>query len=224
LALPVGIFAIHDYRARVLADECMRLGLQVPHDVAVVGVDNDRTVCEFSQLSLSSVSTSARQVGFEAAKLLDALMQGRPAPTRDTLIPPDGVVRRRSTDTVIVADVNVSLAVHYMRDHLDEAFGIEQVMKQVQVSRRRLHEQFQKLLHCTPYDYLCRLRVERAKSLLTTKDRVKMHRIAKECGFSSAARLRLVFQRLAGMSPMEFHRTQIGKEGEIKSPTKPEKE
>ena len=36
--------------------------------------------------------------------------------------------------------------------------------------------------------------------------RVKMRKIAAECGFSSAARMRLVFQRIAGMTPLEYHR------------------
>jgi len=81
LQLPVGILAVHDYRARVLADQCMLLGLRVPHDVAILGVDNDLTACEFSNLSLSSVSTSAWQIGIEAAKLLDGLMDGRPRRT-----------------------------------------------------------------------------------------------------------------------------------------------
>jgi LacI family transcriptional regulator len=208
LPLPMGIFAVHDYRARVLADECLRLGLQVPHDVAVLGVDNDLTACEFSHLSLSSVSTAAWKIGFEAAKLLDGLMNGRPAPGEDVLIPPDGVVRRRSTDTIIVNDPNVSLAVQYMRDHLGEEFGIEQVMRNVSVSRRRLHEQFQRLLNRTPYEYLCHLRVERAKELLAVRERIKMQKIAAQCGFSSPARMRLVFLRLTGMTPLAFHRHQ----------------
>ena len=141
------------------------MGLNVPHDVAILGVDNDLTACEFSHLSLSSVSTAAWQIGFEAARLLDGLMNGQPAPNEEILIPPDGVIRRRSTDTIIVGDPNVSIAVQYMRDHLGEMFGIQQVMKHVPVSRRRLHERFQRLLNRTPYEYLCYLRVERERTV-----------------------------------------------------------
>ena len=53
---------------------------------------------------------------------------------------------------------------------------------------------------------LCGLRVERAKQLLSIPKRVKMRKIAAECGFSSAARMRLVFQRIAGMTPLEYYR------------------
>jgi LacI family transcriptional regulator len=217
LELPVGILAVHDYRARVLADECMRLELDVPHQVAILGVDNDLTACEFSQLSLSSVSPAAWKIGFEAARLLDGLMNGQPAPQGDILFPPDGVVRRRSTDTVFVDDPNVSIAVQYMRDHLEEVFGIERIMKHVTVSRRRLHAQFKRKLNRTPYEYLCHLRVERAKELLAVNIRIKMWKIAAKCGFSSPARMRMVFQRLTGMTPMEHHRL-YGEIGAANSP------
>jgi LacI family transcriptional regulator len=206
LVFPVGVLAIHDYRARVLVDECVRLGLDVPHDVAVLGVGNDLTACEFCQPSLSSVSPAARQVGYQAAALLDGLMAGQPAAAQVLLIPPDGVVPRRSTDTLAVDDPNVNAAVHYMQDHLGEVFGIERVMKQVAVSRRRLHEQFLRLLNYTPYDYLCHLRVERAKLLLAVPGHAKLRTIAAACGFSSPARCRLVFQRLTGTTPAEYHR------------------
>ena len=210
LRLPVGIMAVHDYRARIVTDECARLGLDVPHDVAVVGVNDDHTTCEFCQPTLSSVSRSAWQIGYEAAKLLDRLMTGQALPNRDVIVQPDGVIPRRSTDTIAVDDPHVTAAVHFMRDHLSEVFGIELVMKHVPVSRRRLHTQFQRLLNCTPYGYLCQLRVEQAKRLLAVPKRVKMQKIANACGFSSAARMRLVFRRVTGITPLEYRRLHSG--------------
>ena len=206
LRLPVGILAVHDYRARVVTDECARLGLAVPHDVAVMGVNNDQTTCEFCQPGLTSVSCSAWQIGYEAARLLDRRLAGQAVPAGDVLIPPEGVVQRRSTDTLAVDDPHVTAAVHFMRDHLGEVFGIQQVMGHVSVSRRRLHEQFHRLLGCAPYEYLCRLRVQRASQLLAVPGRVKMQNIAHACGFSSAARMRLVFQRVTGTTPLAYHR------------------
>ncbi len=207
---PVGVMAAHDYRARVLLDECLRLGLDVPNDVAVLGVNNDLTVCEFCQPTLSSVSRSPWKNGYAAAQLLDQLMAGQPPPAETILILPDGIVARRSTDTIAVDDPHVRAAVHFMREHIGEVFGIERVMQQVPVSRRRLHEQFQRLLHRTPYQYLCNLRVERAKQLLAVPQAVNMHKIARQCGFSSAARMRLVFQRVAGLLPLAYHRRYGG--------------
>jgi LacI family transcriptional regulator len=213
LRLPVGIMAVHDYRARIVADECARLGLEVPHDVAVLGVNNDQTTCEFCHPTLSSVSRSAWQIGYEAAGMLDRLMAGQSLPGRDVIVQPDGIVPRRSTDTIAVDDPHVTAAVRFMRDHVGEAFGIERVMQHVSVSRRRLHEQFQRLLGRTPYGYLCQLRVERAKRLLAAPERIKMQKTANACGFSSSARMRLVFQRVTGTTPLAYHRRHGGVTG-----------
>jgi LacI family transcriptional regulator len=203
---PVGLLAIHDYRARVAVDECLRLGLNVPHDVAVIGVDNDPTVCEFCKPTLSSVSRSAWRVGYEAAALLDRLMAGKNPPEHDILIPPDGVVARQSTDTVAVDDRHVAAAVHFMRDHLGDAFGIERVMRHSSISRRQLELRFRRVLRCTPHDYLCRTRVERARELLAARQRMKMRNIAAACGFTSVERLRIVFRRFVGLTPADYRR------------------
>ncbi|MBN2295786.1 MAG: substrate-binding domain-containing protein [Pirellulales bacterium] len=207
LQRPVGLMAIHDYRARMIMDECDRLKLNVPHDIAVVGVDNDQTVCEYSHPTLSSVCRNSWRVGYESAALLDRLMSGESPDDTEILIQPEGIAARQSTDTVVIDDKHVSTAVHYMRGHLGEAFGIDQVVKHIPISRRQLEMRFRRSVGCSPKDYLLRLRVERAKELLQDSRRLKMHCVAVACGFSSAERLRLVFLRLTGQTPLEYRRS-----------------
>jgi LacI family transcriptional regulator len=71
---PVGLLAVQDYRARAVIEECDRLGLRIPHDVAVIGMENDPTLCEFCRPTLSSVSRNAWQMGMESAAMLDRLL------------------------------------------------------------------------------------------------------------------------------------------------------
>ena len=206
LPRPIGVLAMNDHLARVVADECRRLGLNVPHEVAVIGSDNDPVVCEFSQPTLSTVSCNAWRVGYEAAALLDRLMAGKAPPPHDILIPPDGVIARQSTDTVNVDDTSVAAAVRFMRDHLDEALGVDQVSRHITISRRQLELRFRRALGRSPHDYLCRLRVESAKRLLELPEHAKLQGIVAACGFSNVLHLRRAFQRLAGMTPLEYHR------------------
>jgi LacI family transcriptional regulator len=203
---PVGIFAVHDYRARVLVDACQLLGLRVPHDVAVLGMDNDTTVCEFCQPPLSSVSRSARQVGFQAAALLDRLMAGKPA-EREILVPPDGVVLRRSTDTVVSDNPHVCEAIQLMHDHLGEAITVEHIVAHAAISRRLLEKLFRQHLGCTPREYLCRMRVERAKQLLAAPQRPKMRDVIAACGLGDARRFRRLFVGLEGQTPAQYRRS-----------------
>jgi LacI family transcriptional regulator len=118
LPLPVGLLAVHDFSGAVAIETCVRLGLRVPEDVAVIGVGNDLITCEFSAIPLSSVARNCCAVGYRAAALLDRLMEGEPPPETDVLVPPEGVVQRRSTEMLAVHDPRVSAAVKYIREHL----------------------------------------------------------------------------------------------------------
>jgi LacI family transcriptional regulator len=202
---PIGIMAVHDYRARVVIDECNRLKLEVPHEVAVIGVDNDPTVCECCRPTLSSVSRNGFQQGYEAARLLDQLMAGQPAAQgAKILIQPQCVVMRRSTDTITVEDRHVTAVIRYMREHVEDPFGIKQLMRLVPISRRRLEKQFHRYLRCTPYEYLVWIRIEKAKQLLVQAPRRKLKEIASMCGFLTPIQFRIVFKRLLALSPRQY--------------------
>ena len=130
----------------------------MPEEVAVVGIDNDPLACRFARVPLSSVSRNDRRVGYEAAALLDRLMAGHPPPAHDVQIAPDGIVRRRSTDTLAIEDPHVKRLVQYVIDHVAEPFGVETLEKLVPFSRRSLEKRFKKCMHCTPYEHINRVR------------------------------------------------------------------
>ncbi len=204
---PVGLLAMQDYRARAVMDECQRLGLAIPHDVAVLGMEDDPTVCDFCRPTLSSVSRNGWRLGYETAALLDRLMDGHPPPPHDILVPSDGVVARQSTDTVAVDDPHVAAAVHFIHDHLTEPFGVDRVVCATSISRRQLEIRFRRVLGCTVHDYLCRERIERAKRLLGSGERIKFQQVAAACGLQTAERLRLVFKRVCGQTPQQYRAT-----------------
>ena len=77
LAKPVGVMACNDIRGRQVIEACLQAGFRVPDDVAVVGVDEDRLLCELSNPPLSSVVLNLERAGYQAAELLDGLMAGR---------------------------------------------------------------------------------------------------------------------------------------------------
>lgn len=206
---PVGLLAAHDSRAALAVDACLRLGLNVPHDVAVVGVDNEPFACEFARVPLTSVSRNDRRVGYEAAALLDRLMAGDAPPEDDIFIPPDGIVRRRSTETLAVEDSDVRRLVHFISEHIDQPFGVEKLEKLVPFSRRSLEHRFRECLHCTPYDYINRVRVQRAEDLLTGPKKHTLSEIARACGFRDTRRLRIVFQQVTGVPPAKYQRWRL---------------
>lgn len=208
---PVGLMATLDVRATVVLDACHRLGLSVPDDVAVIGVNNSESACQLSHPAISSIARNGYQIGYQAAGLLDRLMARKPLLQHEILVPPDGVVKRASTDVVAVEDPHVAVAVRFIREHAGEPFGVERLLRLAPVSRRWLEQRFKHCLGRTPHEFICRTRVERAKQLLIGPEKLKLKQVADACGFSDTMRFRLVFQRLTGTTPAEYrssHRAQ----------------
>jgi LacI family transcriptional regulator len=202
----MGILAVHDYRARLLVDECHRKGLNVPNDVAIIGVDNDNLVCEFCSPPLSSVSRSGYRTGYETAVLLDRLMAGEPPPEEDVLIAPDGVIKRESTGLIVVDHPHVAAAVAYIRDHLNEPFGVERLIRVLPIGRRQLEYLFKKHLKRTPHDYLRRARIDRAKSLLSGPQKLGVAEIARQCGFADTHGFLMAFRHVEGKTPTTYRK------------------
>ncbi|HVT82415.1 MAG TPA: XylR family transcriptional regulator [Phycisphaerae bacterium] len=206
LQAPVGVFAVNDYRARLVVDACELAGLRSPEQVGIVGVDNDKVMCEFTEPQLSSIECDWYRVGQEAGRILQSLMRGEGPAATELLVPPRGVVARASTHVTIVEHPALLLAVNYVRDHLHEIFGVERLLEVSGVSRRKLEQAFQAELGMSPYQYLCSKRIEKAKGLLQIQPPLKLSEISRQCGFHDQRRFRLVFCRLEKISPAEFRK------------------
>ena len=205
LTPPVGIFAVNDARARRVMDACDLAGLQLPGEVGVLGVDNDQMLCEFSEPGLSSIDCDWYRVGFEAGRTLNQLLQGE-TPAAELHILPREVVRRGSTSVTITEDPRLMKTLTYVRDHIEEVFGVEKLLEITDVSRRKLEQVFRDEIHMSPYRYLCLQRIERAKTLLQCQPPVKFKQIGRMCGFRDSRRFRLVFMRLEGQTPAHYRR------------------
>ncbi len=207
LPLPVGIMVQSDHRATHLISACEAAGLGVPHQVAIVGVDNDEQACELAAVPISSVDCDRERMAYEGARLLDDLMHNRPAPSQPITIAPTRVVVRRSSDIFAVADPCVARALAFIREHYREPIGIDDVVKASRASRCGLYRLFSRELKRSIGEEIDRQRVEQAKHLLVSSTQ-KLYRVAHGCGFSGAEHLTRVFQRVTGMSPSQYRHKQ----------------
>ena len=111
LPKPVAVFAAMDVRGRQVLDACLTAGLSVPHEVAVLAVDNDELICESTTPPLSSIALDTEHMGYEAAQLLDEAMRRACASKRVVrTYPPLQVVTRRSTDAIHLEDAEIGRA------------------------------------------------------------------------------------------------------------------
>ena len=207
LPRPVGVMACYDIRARHVLDACRRVGLAVPDQVAVVGVDNDEFLCNLSDPPLSSVAPDTRRTGYEAAALLDRLMSGRERQRGQAIfVRPLGVISRRSTDVLALGDADVSAAVRFIREHACEGISVKDLLAEIPLSRRVLEDRFRKLLGRTPHDEIARVRFERVRQLLR-EARLPLVDIARRSGFRNAEYLTTAFRREFGMSPNSYRKS-----------------
>lgn len=205
LARPVAILASNDQPARDLADICYRLGLRVPEEVAILGVDNDELECRLASPPLSSIAVPAEQIGSEAARMLDCWIGGQSPPSSRLLLPPSGVVARQSTDTLACADPVVRAALQFIREHAGQRIGVETIVRRAGAGRRELERKFRNVLGRSILQELRRVRLDKAKQLLATTD-ASMPAIAQQCGFSNAQRFCVVFHQVLGSAPSAFRR------------------
>ncbi len=128
LPKPVGVMACYDIRGREVLDVCRQLGVSVPDEVAVIGVDNDELLCDLADPPLSSVIPDTYRTGYEAARLLDLVMAGQTELPTAHLIKPLGIVTRDSTDVLATDDSDLSAAVRFIRAHATNGIKVEDVL------------------------------------------------------------------------------------------------
>jgi LacI family transcriptional regulator len=217
LPKPVGIMACSDYHARQVLESCRCLGLRVPHDVAVIGVDDDELECELAMPPLTSISQAARRIGHEAARLLDMLMRPQhvtvgdqvPSVPPDTAIPPAAIVPRASTETFAVADQVIARVIEAVRERACKGLTIADLVKVAEMPRWKLEKRFKEIVGHSIHEDMVRVRLAETKRLIRTTD-LPLKVVAIRSGFHSIAYMTTIFRRRFGTTPALFRRLEQG--------------
>lgn len=201
LPKPIGIMAANDLLACELIAAATALGLRVPDDVAVVGVDNNHWLTQLAHPPLTSVEPDWQQIGYQGARMLDLLMAGG-EPSSPLWIPPLRVVARRSTDIRLADDPLVAQALQYIHENCGEDIRVAEIAKSLRVSRRNLEMRVKRGTGLSPYAAICRARMEIAKRLLVRTDDT-LAKIASDCGVADN-QFYTLFKRHTGMTPGQY--------------------
>lgn len=203
--LPTGVYVGGDSIGRIVVQKCRERGWRVPEDVAVIAGRNEETICEHPRPSLTSVEMGYERVGYEAAKLLHQLMDGKKPPSKPILLPPQGLVVRESTDFFAVEDELVATALEFISNNSHHRIGQDDVSRAVNAETRTLQLRFRKVLDRPIATEIRRVRIERAKRELTQSKR-SLAEIARDVGFGDAMRMYEVFRRELGTTPSDYRK------------------
>jgi len=205
LPKPVGIFTSGTELGREVIHVCRSSGLSVPEQVAVLAGENDGLLCEVCVPSLSGIALTSERIGTEAAATLDRMMHGQRAVKGPILIAPAGVFARQSTDTLAVDDPELVRAMAFIRAHATDPIQVDDVLRELAVSRRWLERRFHEVLGRGPGEEIRRVRLERAKLLLSETE-MPIPDVAVAAGFCSREYLATTFKSQTGLSPRQFRR------------------
>lgn len=205
LPRPVAILTVDAHQGRQLADICYLSGIRVPDEVAILAGDTDELMCDVCTPPLSSISLAGRRIGFEAASLLDRLMNGEKPEQKTYLVPPLRVISRHSTDILAIDDEAVVRALRFIQTHAFQDIVVKDILHEVPISRRSLEIQFQHYLGRSPAEEIRRVRLEKGRELLARSE-LSIGEIAVACGFANSTRFGVAFRKKYEQTPLAYRK------------------
>ena len=175
---------------------------RIPNDIAILGVDNDETICKLSAPNLSSLSQGVEQGGYDVARLIDRLIRNPEAEWEDVMVMPLNIITRQSTDIYANNDPHIAEVLRYIHENISQKITVDDLVKLVPLSRRLLETRFKKSMGTSIYDYIIQTRIEKMMQLLC--EGLSVSEAAAELGFSDIKNVSRTFRQLKGITPSEY--------------------
>ncbi|MDR1865935.1 MAG: DNA-binding transcriptional regulator [Bacteroidales bacterium] len=203
LPKPVALFACDDFFALQITETCKIYDIAVPDEISVLGTDNDELLCNISHPPLSSVVLDVETGGYQAAALLQQLMNHEITHAFDIVIPPIRIEARQSTEKYAVNDKYLLRVIEYIKNNYARYISIDDITRTVPFSRRILEKKFKESMGITVYQYLLQYRVELFSELLLKSDK-PLEELAFLCGFEDYKNVARVFRKYKKTTPLQY--------------------
>ena len=210
LAKPAAVMAAYDALAVRTIEACREAGIDVPNQVAVLGVDNDKLLCETSRPALSSVAPDHFHEGELAAEAMaDLLLRPLKRP-KTILCTRKSVVARESTAPAKPAAALLRKALSFIAENADRRITARDVAAALGVSRQLVDLRFREFGERT---LAATIRDERLKSVrkLLKNSQLPIGTVARNCGWANVKHLENAFRRRFGMSMRDFRNRQTSR-------------
>lgn len=200
LPKPIAVFCSNDLRAHQLICVCREIGIDIPSEIAVLGVDNDEMLCTFSSPSISSINPNAHGIGYKAAQTLSEIMNG--FHTEPVIrVKPTELVTRASTEIYPLNPRWLSDALIYINSNIHRNLSASDVYRHVKRSHTIVDQAFREALGTTVSKEIAAARLREAHRLIIST-KLPLATIAKLSGFASVQYFTRSFTAAYGKSPM----------------------
>ena len=204
---PIAIMACDDNQGTNLIEACHGIGIKIPSEVSVIGVDNDETLCSLGSTTLSSVQVDIERGGWEAAALVERLVADPAAPAEDVVLKPVKIVQRMSTAAFATDDQQILKAILFIHKNALKKISVSDVMAEAALSRRLLERRFKEVTGKTLYEYITDQKLKYFAEQLAETDEQVIN-IALSMGEIDTKSISRRFKQLYGCTPVEWRAKQ----------------
>lgn len=213
LPKPVAIMACDDNQAYYITEACNLLKMKegeeifnIPEDIAVIGVDNDETICNLCSPTLSSISQNVEEGGYNVAKMIDRKIRVPNSENEDIIVRSTHIVTRRSSEVFVNEDSAVSKVLKLIHENISSNISVKDILAEIPMSRRLIETRFRKSMKTSLYDYIVRMRVSRMAQLLSEGKTVSESSF--ELGQPDIKNMSRIFKRIKGVTPSEYRKSK----------------
>ncbi len=199
LPKPAAVFASHDLRAYQLIKTCREIGVVVPSDIAVLGVDDDELLCNFTAPTISSIDPNARGIGLKSAETLASLMDGANCPPV-VRVKPTRLIGRKSTAAFPLDPPWLSDALVFIYGNVRKRLSASDVYRQIGRSHTVVNDAFREVLGMTVSKAISDARMKEAHRLVSATA-IPFSEVADLSGFASVQYFTRSFTAAYGKSP-----------------------
>ncbi len=205
LPKPVALFACDDYYALQITEVCKMYNIDIPGDIAVLGVDNDNLLCNISDPSLSSIELDVENGGYEVGKLLHQFIEKKITAPVDVIIKPVRIVARGSTERFAVSDKYIGQVLDYIDENYRNPLSVDDLIRIIPYSRRVLEKKFKGETGMSVYQYIQQQRIDKFASLLIASH-LPLVEAAANAGFTDYKNISRIFVKMKGMTPLQYRK------------------
>ena len=205
LPKPIALFACDDYYALQITEVCKMYNIDIPGDIAVLGVDNDNLLCNISDPALSSIELDVENGGYEVGKLLHQFIEKKITAPADVIIKPVRIVSRGSTERFAVSDKYIGQVLAYIDENYCNPLSVDDLIRITPYSRRVLEKKFKSETGMSVYQYIQQQRIEKFAALLITTD-LPLTEAAAGAGFPDYKNVSRIFVKMKEMTPLQYRK------------------
>ena len=205
LPKPIALFASDDYYALQITEVCKMYNIDIPGDIAVLGVDNDNLLCNISDPALSSIELDVENGGYEVGKLLHQFIEKKITAPADVIIKPVRIVSRGSTERFAVSDKYIGQVLAYIDENYCNPLSVDDLIRIIPYSRRVLEKKFKSETGMSVYQYIQQQRIEKFAALLITTD-LPLTEAAAGAGFPDYKNVSRIFVKMKEMTPLQYRK------------------